>query len=130
MGQGIGVKPLTRVGLPKVSRFRQTLLYPDVGMSFGLWSFKDTSIPSDVSDRTHTVKLGEEFRWDLISYREYQNPYLWWALCIANGVQDPFMTPSVNDQLRVPTIERLNRLLLTDRPAVGSRVLATRLVSV
>jgi len=129
MAKGIGTKPLTRLGLTRTSRFRQTLLYPEIAMSFGLWSFGNMAIPSDLSDGTHTVQIGEEFRWDLISYRKYQTPYLWWVLCLANKVMDPFVTPAVGEQLRIPTIGRINRLLITDRRPISDRPAATSLLT-
>lgn len=130
MGQGIGVKPLTKLGLPRTSRFRQTLIYPDLDMSFGLWAFKNVTIPADVSDTTHKVLLDEEYRWDLIAYREYQTPYLWWVLCLANKVLDPFIKPMAGETLRVPSGSRVNRILLTDTaPVADVSVRGTRLIT-
>jgi hypothetical protein len=99
-------------------------------MSFGLWPFRGITIPSDISDSTHEVTLDEEYRWDLIAYREYQTPYLWWVLCLANKVLDPFVSPKAGDSLRVPAGNRVNRILLTDTPPiVDTSVRGTRLIS-
>lgn len=125
--QGIGIKPTRRISLPRVSRFRQTLLYPELGMTFGIWSFRGASIPPDISDATREVVLGEQYRWDVLSYRVYSTPYLWWVLCLANRALDPFVTPKVGDLIRVPDYARITRLLLTDKAQPGTP--ATQLVS-
>lgn len=113
MSQGLGVDPVSRVGLPRLSRYRATYLHPDLSMTFGLWPFRNLTIPPDISDGTHKVELAQRFRWDLIAFLKYGDEAYYWALILVNGVMDPFVTPSPGDMLRVPTRDRIDRLLLT-----------------
>lgn len=63
--------------------------------------------PMDVSESTsdyyHTVLSGEEDRLDLISYRYYNTPLLWWVIAEASELFNPLDVP-VGTVLRVPSV--------------------------
>jgi len=102
-----GILSIQRVRLPRTSRYRTTLVYPDLGPSFGRFDHRPLDLPSHESDDYHRVILGEQFRLDLVAWKRYGTPRLWWVLALINEIRNPFVAPAVNTLLRVPTIERV-----------------------
>jgi len=103
----VGANPLERLNMLPTSRYRETLLYSDLGPAFGRFSHRSVDVPADVSDDYHQVLAGEQFRLDLISYQHYATARLWWVLALANGITNPFIAPYIGDLVRVPTITRI-----------------------
>lgn len=108
----IGANPLTKVSLSRISRYRSTLIYPDLGPSFGRFSLNRFSIPSSQDDAFHKVNQGERFRLDIIAWKRYDNPLFWWVLALANGIRNPFVEPDLDTILRVPSLDRIISTLL------------------
>lgn len=52
-------------------------------------------------DSFYQVEKGYENRLDLISYKFYRTPLLWWAIAIVNHIQDPMDVKS-GIVLRIP----------------------------
>lgn len=88
--------------------FAKTPVYDVDGLLvFGL--MREVVVP-DPSDTLEVVRSGEEDRLDLLSARFYGNPSLFWMLASVNGLLDPEIGFSVNQQIRVPTKSRLAAL--------------------
>lgn len=58
-------------------------------------------IQKSSDDTLYTVKSGEEGRLDLISYKFYGTPFLWWLIAYASNIVDP-ISVSVGTVLRIP----------------------------
>jgi len=43
-------------------------------------------------------------RLDLLSYKVYGTPYLWWVIALANDIMDPFDQTAVGNLLMIPDI--------------------------
>ena len=109
----VGVLPTSaRVRLANDSRYNSTKVFPSLASSFGQWSLLPNSIPEDPSDSYHTVKTSEEFRLDLISFKHYTTARYWWVIALANNIMNPFVAPSVDDILRIPSYDRVKSTLL------------------
>lgn len=67
-----------------------------------LESFEAETIPYRVDDIYHTVEANEAHRLDLIAYKYYGNPLLWWVLALANEIRNPIVAPAAGDVVRVP----------------------------
>ena len=53
-------------------------------------------------DNYYTITAGSANRIDLISQEVYGTPYLWWAICMANNIKNPFfLSPGMT--LRIPS---------------------------
>lgn len=58
------------------------------------------------SDQYHKVMPGEENRLDLISYKFYNTPLLWWCIAEASDIRDPLNVP-LGTILRIPDKQTL-----------------------
>lgn len=59
------------------------------------------------TDTYHRIESHELNRLDLLAYKYYQNPLLWWVIAQANNIFDPFSEISVGTLIRIPSIESL-----------------------
>ena len=52
------------------------------------------------------IRFASEYvgRLDLLSYKAYDTPYLWWVLALANGIDDPFDDALVDVMIMVPDL--------------------------
>ena len=57
-------------------------------------------------DTMFTVEAGYENRLDLVSYRFYGTPYLWWAIAILNHIEDPRILEA-GVILRIPPLDNI-----------------------
>lgn len=44
-----------------------------------------------------------EDTWHTLAHRYYENPKLWWIICRANNVKNPFEYPDTNTIINIPT---------------------------
>jgi hypothetical protein len=51
------------------------------------------------------VPNGMEGRPDLISNSVYGTPYMWWLICVANNISDPFEQLKAGKQIKLPIIK-------------------------
>lgn len=65
-------------------------------------SYEGISIPERSDDRYHQVEPGEVNRLDLISYKYYGTPLLYWVIAEASGLDDPQIVPA-GATLRIPS---------------------------
>lgn len=57
-------------------------------------------------DSFYSVEVGCENRLDLISYKFYRTPFLYWAIAYANNIENPFDVPA-GIVLRIPDISSI-----------------------
>lgn len=60
-------------------------------------------IKESTNDSFYSVELGYENRLDLISYKFYKTPFLYWAIASVNHLDNPFDVPA-GVVLRIPDI--------------------------
>lgn len=110
----LGVVELTQI----VKKYKED----DKGSSFsryrGLYRLVDSNgdsyiesqdplyIGEDITDSFFQVERGYEHRLDLISYKFYNTPMLWWVIAEVNGIHNPMLVDS-GIVLRIPNISRL-----------------------
>ena len=88
------------------SRFGSQELFFKNGVKFwGTWRPKD--IPFSPMDIYHTVKPEDARRIDLISYRYYRTPELWWVIAAANLIFFPAEELVEGLVIRVPEYNSL-----------------------
>ena len=93
-----------RLKLSIYSRHLSQLIYraPDGRLFFGI--FQKALLPSTAEDKYHTVVQGEERRLDLIAYKYYHTPELWYVIAIANNIVSVFDDIQIGDVLLVPSL--------------------------
>jgi hypothetical protein len=79
----------------------------------------------DKSDTIMTVLAGEEGRLDILSWRIYKTPVLWWVLALVNNIQNPFEEPVAGDRIRVPSLQRIYHNILGQQ-ATGEELYVER----
>ena len=57
-------------------------------------------------DIFYSVELGFENRLDLISYKFYNTPFLWWVIAIMNNIENP-LDVQAGIVLRIPSMSTL-----------------------
>ena len=89
-------------------RYRSCNIITDTETGESLLSTRDIiEIPKRASDLYHTVLLNEVGRLDMIAYKYYNNPLLWWVIAQANDIYDPFTDMHLGMALRIPLLETL-----------------------
>ncbi len=63
-------------------------------------------IKASTRDTMFTVEAGYENRIDLVSYKFYGTPYLWWAIALLNHIEDPRIL-EVGVILRIPPLDNI-----------------------
>lgn len=95
--------------LHSFSRFSDQLLFSSNGVPFwGTWIPAD--IPFSPADQYHVVSSLDVGRLDLIAYKFYQTPELWWVLAAVNEIFFPPEDMEEGDVLRIP--DRSNLILM------------------
>lgn len=92
--------------LPVLSRYRNTRLYEDRDLGetyFGVW--RPPSIVERNPVSIHVVKPEERYRPDLIAYRVYGNPSLFWAIAIRNNILLPMRDMENGQSLICPNLD-------------------------
>ena len=97
--------------LTRFSRFggQSTFKNVDGRVFFGM--FNPPAFPVSPTDTFHTVRQGEVLRLDLLSYRFYNTPELWWVLALVNDILSPFDDITIGSILRVPALRTVNSYL-------------------
>jgi nucleoid-associated protein YgaU len=91
--------------------FKDTSIYNDGTNVFYANPNIPAAIPTTSSDVYYTVQSGDLNRMDLVSYKFYQTPFLWWAILLANNIVNPFNV-KVGDVLRIPTISTIRNVII------------------
>jgi hypothetical protein len=94
-----------RLSIALRSRYRATpgLVDRSGTVYFGLWQ------PPEITERrsptVHLVAPDEVGRPDLVSFRVYRDPHLFWAIALRNGVQMPLTEIRVGVRYICPHID-------------------------
>jgi hypothetical protein len=100
--------PTGKIVLDSTSRFRDSKIYTDpiTGIDF-YETYQVHNFPPSPNDLYHEVAPGEEGRLDLITFRYYGNPALWWAIADANSLSFPPTDIVVGLVLRIPALQTI-----------------------
>lgn len=105
-GKNIVIVNKPNSSLHPYSRYRSLLQYTtSAGQTYDATNYLN-SIPTSSQDSYHYVQEGEVNRLDLIAYKYYKLPQLWWAIALASGITDPTSIP-VQTKLRIPYVGTL-----------------------
>ena len=86
----------------RYSRYKNLLILRMPNNEACLETYEHVNVPETNKDLIYRVSPGEEGRLDLIAYRFYSNPLLWWIIAEANGIINPFSI-SGGDVIRIPS---------------------------
>jgi len=97
------------------SRYRKNIEVVNINLNnrslaFPLMIENIKFIDSDIQSY-YNVQENESGRLDLIANRVYNNPKLWWAIAIANNIEDTLTEPLSNTSLKIPSINSINRYI-------------------
>jgi len=68
--------------------------------------FADSEIQS-----FYNVQENEAGRLDLIANRMYSNPNLWWAIAVANNIEDALIDPVAGASIKIPSVRAINNYI-------------------
>lgn len=88
------------------SRYRSLYQLTTPAQQTYLQTFELFTIPQTPQDQFHYVEPAEVNRLDLIAFKYYKLPQLWWVIAIANSITNPLSVP-VATQLRIPSTHTL-----------------------
>jgi len=86
-------KELTNIRLPATSRLRMFSILRDWNNERFLNIFRTFLIRNEIKDSDefyYTYNIEADDWWDNISYKFYNTPDLWWAICYVNDVVNPY----------------------------------------
>lgn len=118
MADNITLQP--DIQLSPLSRYRNTRLYEDSSLGetyFGVW--RPPEIIETLPVTIHIVKIEEVNRPDLISFRVYGNPTLFWVIALRNNLLLPLRDMKTGLSLSCPNVDDVMRALgtsFTDNP--------------
>ena len=97
------------------SRYRKNLEVIDINLNnrslaFPLMTNNIVFANKDIQ-MYYNVQENESGRLDLIANRIYNNPRLWWAIAIANNIEDALTEPVSGVSLKIPSINAINRYI-------------------
>jgi hypothetical protein len=74
-----------------------------------LWLGREKlSILPKINDAWHTVKAGDNA--DLIAHNYYNDSQLWWAICDANNISNPFdLSSLIGTNILIPALDNLEQ---------------------
>lgn len=72
---------------------------------------KPLNLKEDNSDVLVTVTQDICKRPDLVSYKAYNTPDLWWVIYEYNGIRNPLLDLKPGQILRIPQLERVNEAI-------------------
>ena len=55
--------------------------------------------------------FSHEDQWSLLSQKYYDTTDLWWIICKFNGINNPFILPSVGILIKIPTRDLVDTIL-------------------
>lgn len=96
---------ITGVRIPPTSQLNTfDILQDDDGEQF-MNIFKSFTLSEDILDSSVFYDVFQVDQantwWELISYRFYNTPKLWWVVCIMNDVTNPFEDIESGDYLKI-----------------------------
>ena len=100
-------KGIPRFGRDMPKRNSGSYKYQDSQGRYFLGIFNPPIIPEHSSDKFYVLEAGDVARPDLLSYKMYKTPNLYWVILWMNGILDPFEGMYPGMLLRIPTATRL-----------------------
>jgi hypothetical protein len=92
------------------SRYRNTRLYSDGGAIFyGTWKPPKILLTKPIT--THVVAVDEWKRPDLVAYRVYGDPNMFWPIALCNNINMPLIDMEPGQNLACPSIEDISSAL-------------------
>lgn len=106
--------PLKR-GIPRISSrvpkrnksAGTSFVYQDENQRYFMGTFAALSLGPDPTDTFYVLEAGDVARPDMISYKMYKTPELYWVILSVNGILDPFEGMYPGMLLRIPAMKRL-----------------------
>lgn len=83
------------------SRYKRDNRLLDNDLNEYVETHRRKEIPKKDGDSFYVVTTSDEQRLDLISYKYYKTPMLWWVIAEASEIYDPFDVP-IGTVLRIP----------------------------
>lgn len=102
------VKQVPRRGLAKPKRLMKSYVYQDENSRYFMGAFPPINIPPDSTDKFYVLEAADVGRPDVLSYKMYKTPELYWVILWMNNINDPFEGMYPGMLLRVPTMARLS----------------------
>ena len=104
--------PLTKGQLPQAqrnipTRNQKSYAYQDENGRYFLGTFSARDIPRHNTDQFYVLSSEDVARPDLLSYKFYGTPKLYWVILWLNNISDPFEGMYPGMLLRIPTYTRL-----------------------
>lgn len=97
----VGEYMITPKRLQKMSRYSKLKRYTNEDGNSYIETPRKFVIKESTKDTFYSVEKGYENRLDLISYKFYNNPFLWWAIASMNYIDNP-MKVEAGMVLRIP----------------------------
>jgi hypothetical protein len=97
--------PQTQAHIPK--RNKSGFVYQDEQKRYFFGTFPAIIIPPHPSDKLYVLNSSDVARPDLLSYKLYKTPELYWVILWLNNIVDPFEGMYPGMLLRVPLLSRL-----------------------
>ena len=88
-------------------RNKRSWSYQDNNEVYFLGTFPPINVPPDASDKFYFVEANDKGRPDIIAYKMYGNPALYWVVLWINGILDPLEGIYPGMMLRLPQQQRL-----------------------
>ena len=96
----------SRSGNQKLSRYRSLKAAIDSDGNNYLLSQRKREILETVNDTLYVVEPECENRIDMVSFKFYNTPHLWWAIAMMNHIKNP-MRLEVGIVLRIPPLDNI-----------------------
>jgi hypothetical protein len=97
----------SRSGNQKLSRYRNLGVLVDSNNSHYLESPKKRVFRESPKDKIYIVESGYEDRIDMVSFKFYNTPHLWWVIAEVNHIKNP-MRLEVGIALRIPPLDEIS----------------------
>jgi nucleoid-associated protein YgaU len=110
LGTFTDVVKIDRPARTAISRYNFDYHLTDGTFRF-LAFYQGRAVSESENDSYYTTTSGDEGKLDLISYKFYKTPYLWWVIAVANKVLNPLRVP-VGTRLRIPALDTVQKELM------------------
>jgi hypothetical protein len=98
---------IPRKGKDMPSRHRTSFKYQDENGRYFFGSFPVIDLPLHQTDQFYVLEAEDVGRPDLIAYKFYKTPSLYWVILWVNNIIDPFEDMYPGMLLRLPSTVRL-----------------------
>lgn len=95
--------PASRFAITTSRYYDSEVLYYTEKKLLTYKTYKRKEVPSNVNDKFMIISKGYEYRPDLVAYRAYRIPELWWKILEANNMKD-IMEFKAGVNIRIPNI--------------------------